>query len=334
MAEKRSAELIYSESAAERKSHFMYKNEWQRFLDYSGFQNEFSLDSITEQGIVQYLDYLRKELNLAPTTIWSSFSKLNTMYQDFGGQKLQVKYPRLIKLLQRYQHGYTPKRAEIFTVEQIESFLKNSPEEGQNLLNKSVVCFGFYGGLRCADMVGICNEDVEVDSTNGLWVKYSVSKTSGMFHKTNTFLVPKPHDTHVMNYLNATNKEGRIFKNFNNKFTAQPMGVRTIAKVPNAVATFLGIFGNYTGHCFRRSCATVLAENGATSVQLKNLMNWRSESTALNYVQNTKRARIQVNALLNTRLPENVESERIDHKHSIGPDMRGANFTNCVFHFG
>ena len=119
MAEKRSAELIYSEAVAERKSHSMYKNEWQRFLDYAGYRHGFSLDSITEEVIVQYLDYLHKELNLAPTTMWSSFSKLNTMYQDFGGQKLQTKYPRLMKLLQRYQHGYTPKRSEIFTVEQI-----------------------------------------------------------------------------------------------------------------------------------------------------------------------------------------------------------------------
>ena len=79
MAEKRSAELIYSEAVAERKSHSMYKNEWQRFLDYAGYRHGFSLDSITEEVIVQYLDYLHKELNLAPTTMWSSFSKLNTI---------------------------------------------------------------------------------------------------------------------------------------------------------------------------------------------------------------------------------------------------------------
>ena len=70
MAENQSAELIYAEAVAERKSYLMYKNEWQRFLDYAGFRHGFSLDSITEDVIVQYLDYLHKEFHKLCFPLW------------------------------------------------------------------------------------------------------------------------------------------------------------------------------------------------------------------------------------------------------------------------
>ena len=50
------------------------------------------VNDITEEMLAQYLDFLRNELEYAPTTIWSCFSKVNTKYQDIDGLKLQDKF--------------------------------------------------------------------------------------------------------------------------------------------------------------------------------------------------------------------------------------------------
>ena len=73
------------------------------------------MNDITEEMLAQYFDFLRNELEYAPTTIWSCFSKVNTKYQDIGGLKLQDLFPRLKNLFKRYQDGYVKKRADPFT---------------------------------------------------------------------------------------------------------------------------------------------------------------------------------------------------------------------------
>ena len=77
---KRSGEEIFNITLSKRKSQTMYDTEWERFVKYSELPNEASVAEITEELVVQYLHFLRVELQLAPTTIWSSFSKINTHY--------------------------------------------------------------------------------------------------------------------------------------------------------------------------------------------------------------------------------------------------------------
>ena len=87
------------------------------------------------------------ELKHAPTSILSSFSKINTNYQNMGGKRLQSILPRLLKVIQRHQSNYTPMRAD----------LQNFPNEGKNVLQKTVVSVAVYGGLRCADLAYLEN---------------------------------------------------------------------------------------------------------------------------------------------------------------------------------
>lgn len=326
---KRSAKEIFADTLSNRKSKSMYDCEWSRFIEYSQLGDKFVIEDISEEKIIQYIDFLHHELNYAPTTIWSSFSKINSSYQDLGGTKLQLKFPRLAKVLKQYQSGYIPKRAETFSFNQINSFLEGSSNEGKNLLHKAVVCFALYGGLRCADLVSIENADVEINEITGVWVQYSVSKQSANFHKRNQFLIPKPYDAWVIRYLEETNRVGRVFKNFNKRFTCQPMGVRTLAKTPSVVGKFLNLEGNFSGHCFRRSSATILAENGATSTQLKTLMNWKGDNTALNYIDNSKSSRVSMSNLIKGN--SNLLPKGADDCGRL--NLANATISNCVFNF-
>jgi len=44
----------------------------------------------------------------------------------------------------------------------------------------------------------------------------------------------------------------------------------------------------FTGHAFRRSSATHLADAGASSVDLKRQFNWKDEQTANRYIVNSR----------------------------------------------
>lgn len=77
------------------------------------------------------------------------------------------------------------------------------------------------------------------------------------------------------------------------KPTLCPIGVHTLALVGTEVANFLGYTGDeakkYTSHTYRRSGATIMAEQGASLEQLKVAGNWSSTASAEGYIQNSDR---------------------------------------------
>lgn len=71
------------------------------------------------------------------------------------------------------------------------------------------------------------------------------------------------------------------------KCTQQPVGVNTIGGIPKKIATALGLSESvkYTGHCFRRSSASLLADAGADMHTLKRHGGWKSDGVAEGYVE-------------------------------------------------
>lgn len=55
------------------------------------------------------------------------------------------------------------------------------------------------------------------------------------------------------------------------KCTIQPVGINTFGTFPKKIAKLLNLDDDhlYTGHCFRRSLATMLADSGADIHTLK-----------------------------------------------------------------
>ena len=58
--------------------------------------------------------------------------------------------------------------------------------------------------------------------------------------------------------------------------TNRPTGVNMVDTYPNIVAKKLNLEGNFSGHCFRRSSATILADSGADLLTLKRHSRWSS----------------------------------------------------------
>ena len=66
------------------------------------------------------------------------------------------------------------------------------------------------------------------------------------------------------------------------------MGINSIAGLSKLVATYLGKKGSFTGHSFRRSGATALAEAGISVVGLCHAGGWSSLKVAQEYMEHTE----------------------------------------------
>lgn len=62
-----------------------------------------------------------------------------------------------------------------------------------------------------------------------------------------------------------------------------------LGSCPRRIAEFLKLDNSdlYTGHCFRRTSATLLADSGADITVLKRHGGWKSNSVAEGYVESS-----------------------------------------------
>ena len=76
------------------------------------------------------------------------------------------------------------------------------------------------------------------------------------------------------------------------------MVLQQFRKYPQIIANFCELKGNFTGHCFRRSSASNIVENGATAMQLQKFGPWKSATVAEGYVDQSKRQKMDLVGLI------------------------------------
>ena len=127
----------------------------------------------------------------------------------------------------------------------------------------------------------------------------------------NKFNVPLNYVQYLTQYCDVLKEAdlyiGHLFKSYRIRksdrsgyYTAQPMGVHMLAKTGVQVAEFLGLENpqSFTGHSFRRSSATNMAEAGASSTDMKTHVNWKNEGTALKYINNSTAHKIRIGQMM------------------------------------
>jgi integrase len=73
----------------------------------------------------------------------------------------------------------------------------------------------------------------------------------------------------------------RFFINYKKRrCTVQPVGINTFGGIPSKIANFLELPSakEYTGHCFRRTLASLLANAGADMSVIKRHGAWKSSN--------------------------------------------------------
>lgn len=126
------------------------------------------------------------------------------------------------------------------------------------------------------------------------------------------------------------------------KCSMQPVGKNTMGKLPSVVAKYLKLPNpeGYTGHCFRRSSATLLADSGADLLAVKLHGGWRSSSVAEGYIEESVQNKIKIARRIVSDTSTDAsgatkEVAVIQESGSIGKSFPGVNVSNCNnFTFG
>lgn len=110
----------------------------------------------------------------------------------------------------------------------------------------------------------------------------------------------------------------RFFLTYRNgRCTTSPIGINKISQVPRMIAQFLDLANaeDYTGHCFRRSSASNLANNGADLITIKKHGAWKSSAIAEGYIEASLKRKTEVADMLrpstSTSTSINVQSEPV-----------------------
>ena len=92
-------------------------------------------------------------------------------------------------------------------------------------------------------------------------------------------------------------KNNRFFLSYKKgKCSQQPVGKNLFGQFPKKIARFLNLPDSnlYTGHCFRRTSASLLADSGVNIDQLKRHGGWKSSAVAEGYVERSLNNKKQV----------------------------------------
>ncbi|XP_049825045.1 uncharacterized protein LOC126265979 [Aethina tumida] len=157
-----------------------------------------------------------------------------------------------------------------------------------HLANKIALIFGICGATRCDELKELQVSDVEDingkylvsinDSKNGLPRKFLIGPL--FYDKVKYYISLRPEDF----------KSKRIFVQFlKGKCNRQVIGKNKIGQIPKIIAEYLELADpqRYTGHCFRRTSATLISNSGASITMLKQLGGWKSASIAEGYIENS-----------------------------------------------
>lgn len=253
-----------------------------------------------------------------PSSLWSFFSMLKLTVQQHNN--INIDYPRLNSFLKKYKTGFVQKKSLIFDPEDVRRFLDEAPDSmylhvkvrsffffqimsNYSLFVKVILIFGIFGATRGDELTKVCVEHL-VKQGDIYVVKIPDTKTK----QPRSFVLEGENATYVNNYLKLRPMDistNRFFISYKNgKCAKQVIGKNTIQSAPKTIAKFLNLDNpsGYTGHSFRRSSATILADAGADLLMLKRHGGWKSSTVAEGYVAESVGNKRKIGQLISDRI--------------------------------
>jgi integrase len=157
-----------------------------------------------------------------------------------------------------------------------------------------VLIIGITGACRKQELLNLKVNDVE-DLGEFMKIMLPITKTK----VPREFTVTKGHfkDLNLVDMVRkyatlrpSHTPHARFFINYKKgRCTVQPVGINTFGGLPSKIANFLELPSakEYTGHCFRRTSASLLANAGADMSVIKRHGAWKSSNVAEGYVDDS-----------------------------------------------
>lgn len=325
-----------------RKSRELYEKKYEEFMKW---RSEKRVHKISENVLLAYFGQKAKVMK--SSSLWSTYSMLKATIKLKNDIDIKTFY-KLTAFLKRESVGYKPKKSKTLSHHNISKFLLEA-HDSEFLMKKVVLIFGIAGACRRDELVKMTTEDIQVNvSVIIVTITDSKSNKGRMFTITNDNN-SRPNVDYLAickKYLNLRPKNptsNRLFLKYDKGVcTNMVVGMNTIAKIPKDVANYLGLPEpeEYTGHCFRRTSATLLVSGGGDITQLKRHGGWKSSAVAEGYIDdNLQNKNATAHKILGNQNPTTItsESEKVDltlksdEIKSIGSGLIIQNCKKCTF---
>ncbi|KAJ8912306.1 hypothetical protein NQ315_017339 [Exocentrus adspersus] len=188
------------------------------------------------------------------------------------------------KTFKRKSEGYKPKNAKVLTLDQIDKFLLEVPDK-DFLMIKVALIFGVAGACRGKELHQLTISDV-TDMDHALLVNVRNTKNN----VDRNFIINNSNKNGI-DLIEVCRKYMALRKpeTTHSRFFVRHWKKTLLEKIPQKVAEYLNLPNStlYTGHCFRRTSASLLADSGASIDVWKRHGGWKSASVAEGYIENS-----------------------------------------------
>jgi integrase len=173
-----------------------------------------------------------------------------------------------------------------------------------------IAIIGLSVACRCDELKNMTIDDIQ-DTQSVLIINIPDSKT-GKSRAVKNELANDLNLTEIyrkyVSLRSPLTEHRRLFVNCQKgKCTVQPVGINKFAKVPAIIANYLKIpdASSYTGHCWRRTSASLLVDAGANLLTLKSHGGWKSSAVEERYIENSIQNKISIDTkILGNNLSE------------------------------
>ncbi|XP_047986656.1 uncharacterized protein LOC125226654 isoform X1 [Leguminivora glycinivorella] len=274
------------------KSRRLYEKSYEKFMSW---RSEYKTTSFSENVLLAYFNSLIGTLK--PSSMWVEYSKLKSMLNIHHRTDIS-QYAKLIAFLKRKSEGYKAKKAHTFSPDDLQKFIDNAPDYTY-LLSKVAVILGIMGACRRQEL-HMLKIDHILDADNTLVV--NIMNTKNRIDR--TFTITGKYYKLVKKYMNlrpnTCTSQNFFVRYISGKCVAQNIGINAFGQMGKTMAAYLNLPNPelYTGHCFRRTSATLLVDAGGNIMDLKRHGGWKSTAVAEGYVDNSIQNKKKVSNLL------------------------------------
>ncbi|KAJ8910984.1 hypothetical protein NQ315_003678, partial [Exocentrus adspersus] len=220
------------------------------------------------------------------------------------------KYLKLKSFLKRKSVGFRAKKSKVLSAQEVNTFIKEAPNEIhlKNKGNKAALIVGIMGACRKNELYQMKINDIE-DLGHFILVSIPDSKTNVSRNFTITGEYCQIFKKYVV--LRPPNVDrDNLFLNYQKgKCTKQVFGLNKFNPE------------KYTGHCLRRTSATMLVDSGGDITELKRHGGWKSTEVAEGYIENTVQNKLKVSKKIMRHIESSVEVSVSELQQNIELEM-------------
>ena len=251
-----------------------YRRDIEQYEKYVS-DNKINYLKVTEETILEYMEYLREE-NKKESTISRSLASIRSFYQYLIRVKKIKKDPTMTiespKINKRTPNILTSKEVELLLDQPKDVDLKGTRD-------KAMLEFAYATGMRVTEMISLDIDDVKLDE--GYVVCRGRSKSRNIPLGSMSLKALKEYIDDARPYLIRDESEEALFVNVNGtRLTRQ--GFWKIVKYYKEQAH---IEKDITTHVLRHSFATHLLQNGADLKAIQTMLGHSDISSTQVYMQ-------------------------------------------------